>query len=174
MRWTHPHSRRPTPLTVIPEKAGTELLAVSPDRFYAVNTADGSSYWALSSASGATIYARAPHGTVVVPKVPTVIDQTAGVYLQRLRDGGELEAAEMERLLLDVPNVSMGLIITNIRRHRYFAEAWDKRLGLTGLRIVSQKGFGLSIARLTAQLQLHTSTKASLQRFLDDAHTATC
>ncbi|MBT2512646.1 hypothetical protein [Arthrobacter sp. ISL-30] len=79
----------------------------------------------------------------------------------------------MERLLLDVPNVSMGLIITNIRRHRYFAEGWDKRLGLTGLRIVSQKGFGLSIARLTAQLQLHTCTKASLHRFLDDAHRAT-
>jgi hypothetical protein len=152
---------------------GTELLAVSPDRFYAVNTTDGSSYWALSSASGATIYARAPHGTVVVPKVPTVIDETAGVYLQRLRDGGELEGGEMERLLLDVPNVSMGLIITNIRTHRYFAEGWDKRLGLTGLRIVSQKGFGLSIARLTAQLQLHTCTKASLERFLDDAHAAT-
>ncbi|MCA4134282.1 hypothetical protein [Arthrobacter sp. M4] len=163
MSWTHAGRPRPVTRTLFSEKKGIEeVLAVSPDRFYAVNTTDGSSYWALSSASGATIYAGAPHGTVVVPKVPTVIDQTAGAYLQSLRENSELNAEEMDRLLLDVPGVSLSLVISNIRRHNYFAEAWDERLGLTGLRIVSHEGLGLSVARLTAQLQLHLGTKVPL------------
>jgi hypothetical protein len=128
----------------------TYTFPVSPSWFYSITTPDGTERWALSAASGATIYAQAPADTVVVPKTPLVIHQAAGAYLWKAREAGGVAGVDLEELTVEVPSLAAPLVIAEVRMRGAFHYGWAERLNLSGLRIVSVEG----LTRVTEQLPM--------------------
>jgi hypothetical protein len=129
-----------------------QLLPVSPRWFYAVTLPDGTQHVALSAASGATIYAQAPVGTIVVPTTPLAIHQAAGAYLWKAREGEGVTGADLEALTLDVSVLAAPLVIDELRARGAFQRGWAERLQLSGLRIVSPDGLARATERLPGLL----------------------
>jgi hypothetical protein len=125
-----------------------QLLPVSPRWFYAVTLPDGTQHVALSAASGATIYAHAPVGTIVVPTTPLAIHQAAGAYLWKARESGGVEGAELEALTLEVSLLAAPLVMAELRLRGGFRNGWAERLQLSGLRIVSDEALARATERL--------------------------
>lgn len=144
-----PHfMRRAQPPARTTHAPGAELLPVSPAWFYAVTLPDGTAHLALSVASGATIYAHAPEGTVVVPSTPLAIHQAAGAYLWKAREGGGVEGAELEALTLEVSLLAAPMVMAELRLRGGFRKGWAERLQLSGLRIVSEEALARATERL--------------------------
>lgn len=136
----------------VPRGGAQETFPVSPRWFYAITTTDGSEHLALSAASGTTIYAQAPKGTVVVPRTPLAIHQAAGAYLWKAREGGGVVGSELDELELEVPAIAAPLVIAEVRLRGAFRHGWAERLQLQGLSIVSAEGLARATDRLPSLL----------------------
>lgn len=131
-----------------PLGGSVESFPVSPNWFYSVTAADGSKHLALSAASGATIYAQVPVGTVVVPQTPLAVHQAAGAFLWRAREGGGVAGEALEALEVEVPTMAAPLVIAEVRKRGAFRSGWSERLHLHGLKVVSPEGLTRATERL--------------------------
>lgn len=142
------------------DAGAAEKFAVSPSWFYAITTTDGSEYLALSAASGATIYAEVPMGTVIVPTTPLTIHQAAGEYLRKARESGGATEAHQEALSLEVSLQAVPLVMTELRLRGGFRNGWAERLQISGLRIISSEALAKATDRLPQLLESRARKEA--------------